>query len=45
LRARFPDSPVIGIGDSRTDAAFMGLCDFAMLPTDSQLAERLLRDF
>jgi hypothetical protein len=45
LRARFPDSPVIGIGDSRTDAAFMALCDFAMLPTDSQLAERLLRDF
>ena len=29
---------VIGIGDSRTDAPFMGLCDFAMLPTGSQLA-------
>lgn len=38
LRARFPDAPVIGIGDSRTDAPFMGLCDFAMLPTGSQLA-------
>lgn len=38
LRARFPDAPVIGIGDSHTDAPFMGLCDFAMLPTGSQLA-------
>lgn len=38
LRARFPDAPVIGIGDSRTDAPFMGLCDFAMMPTGSQLA-------
>ncbi|TCM07387.1 hypothetical protein [Sphingomonas sp. PP-CC-3G-468] len=38
LRARFPDAPVIGIGDSRTDAPFMGLCDFAMMPTSSQLA-------
>ncbi|KQN00630.1 hypothetical protein [Sphingomonas sp. Leaf25] len=38
LRARFPDAPVIGIGDSLTDAPFMGLCDFAMLPPRSQLA-------
>jgi len=41
LRARFPDAPVIGIGDSRTDAPFMALCDFAMLPTRTQLAEKL----
>ena len=41
LRARFPDAAVIGIGDSRTDAPFMALCDFAMLPARSQLAERL----
>ncbi|MGC5796138.1 hypothetical protein [Sphingomonas sp. NFX23] len=39
LRMRFPDVPVIGIGDSTTDAPFMGLCDFAMMPTASQLAE------
>jgi hypothetical protein len=39
LRARFPEAPVIGIGDSRTDAPFMALCDFAMLPAGSQLAE------
>jgi hypothetical protein len=38
LRARFPDAPVIGIGDSITDAPFMALCDFAMTPTGSQLA-------
>lgn len=38
LRARFPEAPVIGIGDSLTDAPFMALCDFAMMPTGSQLA-------
>jgi hypothetical protein len=38
IRARFPDLPVIGIGDSITDAPFMELCDFAMTPTASQLA-------
>lgn len=41
LRKRNPDAAVIGIGDSRTDAPFMALCDFAMLPVRSQLAERL----
>jgi hypothetical protein len=41
LRGRFPDAPIIGIGDSLTDASFMALCDFAMLPTRSQLAGRL----
>jgi hydroxymethylpyrimidine pyrophosphatase-like HAD family hydrolase len=42
LRARFPDAPVIGIGDSLTDAPFMRICDFAMLPTHSQLARATL---
>ncbi len=41
LRAEHPDAAVVGIGDSFTDARFMALCDFAMLPTRSQLAERL----
>jgi hypothetical protein len=38
LRRRHPDAPVIGIGDSLTDAPFMQLCDFAMMPAGSQLA-------
>mgnify|MGYP002783805641 CR=1 FL=1 len=41
LRAAWPGLPVIGIGDSLTDGGFMALCDFAMLPTQSQLARRL----
>lgn len=42
LRRQFPDFPVIGIGDSLTDAPFMALCDFAMMPTGSQLAAAAL---
>jgi len=38
LRAAYPDAPSIGIGDSDTDAGFMALCDFAMMPGGSQLA-------
>ena len=41
LKAAHPYLPVIGIGDSHTDAGFMQLSDFAMLPTRSQLASRL----
>ena len=37
LRRQYPDAPVIGIGDSLTDAPFMALCDFAMMPSRSQL--------
>jgi hydroxymethylpyrimidine pyrophosphatase-like HAD family hydrolase len=33
--------PVIGIGDSLTDAGFMGLCDLAITPTRSQLWQRM----
>ena len=37
LRDEHPDRPIIGIGDSVSDAGFMDLCDFAMVPTGSQL--------
>jgi len=37
LRDRHPGAPVIGIGDSLSDAPFMALCDYAMMPTGSQL--------
>lgn len=43
LRARFPDASVLGFGDSVTDAPFMALCDYAMMPTGSQLAAAALR--
>jgi hypothetical protein len=42
LRAAHPDAPVIGIGDSLTDAPYMALCDYAMMPRGSQLAARAL---
>lgn len=42
LRARHPDAPVIGIGDSLTDAAYMAICDYAMMPSGSQLARAAL---
>lgn len=38
LRRLHPEAMVIGIGDSLSDAAFMSRCDFAMMPTRSQLA-------
>jgi hypothetical protein len=42
LRRQYPDAPVIGIGDSLTDAPFMALCDFAMMPSRSQLGAAAL---
>lgn len=37
LRERYPSTPLIGVGDSATDAPFMALCDWAMTPRESQL--------
>lgn len=31
-------APLIGMGDSLTDLPFMGLCDFMMIPTGSQIS-------
>ena len=42
LRAREPRAPVIGVGDSLTDAGFMALCDYAMTPPGSQLGAAML---
>jgi hydroxymethylpyrimidine pyrophosphatase-like HAD family hydrolase len=42
LRERHPDAPVIGIGDSLSDAPFMALCDYAMMPAGSQLSAAAL---
>lgn len=43
LRAQHPAAAVIGIGDSVTDAPFMLLCDYAMMPSNSQLGAATLR--
>lgn len=32
----------LGVGDSNSDAAFMAVCDFQILPSQSQIAENLL---
>ncbi len=39
-----PSRPILGLGDSVSDAGFMDLCDFAMIPTGSQLWSSVIRD-
>ncbi len=37
-----PDLITFGAGDSHTDAAFMGLCDYALIPNNTQLFNTLV---
>ncbi len=37
------DIAVVGIGDSISDIGFMSLCDFMMMPSRSQISDRLLK--
>jgi hypothetical protein len=41
LRGKYGDILSVGIGDSLSDAGFLGVCDFAMTPSHTQLAKRL----
>jgi predicted mannosyl-3-phosphoglycerate phosphatase (HAD superfamily) len=47
IRRHLGDEPAltIGVGDSFSDAAFVGLCDYALLPRCSQLGEFLVRQW
>lgn len=41
IRQEEPDRNIVGIGDSRTDAAYMMECDYVMAPANSQIAGAL----
>lgn len=38
LRAQYGDILTLGMGDSRSDARFMAACDYAIIPSGTQLA-------
>jgi predicted mannosyl-3-phosphoglycerate phosphatase (HAD superfamily) len=40
-RRRHPELLTFGAGDSRTDAAFISLCDYALIPKNTQLFKTL----
>ncbi len=44
LRAQHAELLSLGIGDSLSDAGFLGLCDYAMTPRHSQLSQRLVTE-
>jgi HAD superfamily hydrolase (TIGR01484 family) len=41
-KKQHPDLLTFGAGDSHTDAAFMGLCDYALIPKNTQLFNTLV---
>ena len=43
VRCDTPERPVIGIGDSWSDAGFLDLTDMAMIPTGAQLWQHIAR--
>jgi hypothetical protein len=43
VRRETPERLVVGIGDSWSDAGFLDLCDFAMIPTQAQLWQHIAR--
>ncbi len=40
-KQRHPDIVTLAAGDSKTDAPFLGLCDYALIPTNTQLFKAL----
>ena len=38
LRTQAPGAPILGLGDSQSDAPFLRLCDLLMTPPQSELA-------
>lgn len=45
LRAEHGDILTLGMGDSRSDGPFLALCDYAITPRNSQLANSCFRQF
>jgi hydroxymethylpyrimidine pyrophosphatase-like HAD family hydrolase len=42
FKQQFPDVLTFAAGDSKSDAAFLGLCDYALIPTNTQLFKTLI---
>jgi predicted mannosyl-3-phosphoglycerate phosphatase (HAD superfamily) len=40
-RRQHPEILTFGAGDSRTDAPFLALCDYALIPKNTQLFKTL----
>lgn len=40
-KQQHPELLIFGAGDSKTDAAFMALCEYALIPGNTQLFKSL----